>query len=58
MMWFIEDKNLVGFDIFFLKFVFLCIYMYFKVKDVYIYILIEREREVVKERESFIGKEW
>lgn len=43
-MWFIEDKNLVGFDIFFLKFVFLCIYMYFKVKDVYIYILRERER--------------
>lgn len=44
MMWFIEDKNLVGFDIFFLKFVFLCIYMYFKVKDVYIYIERKRER--------------
>lgn len=53
MMWFIEDKNLVGFDIFFLKFVFLCIYMYFKVKDVYIYILRERERGVVKEREFY-----
>lgn len=58
MMWFIEDKNLVGFDIFFLKFVFLCIYMYFKVKDVYIYILRERERERLLKRESFIGKEW
>lgn len=50
MMWLIEDKNLVGFDIFFLKFVLSRTYTYFKAKDAHTHTPREREREVAKER--------
>lgn len=48
MMWFIEDKNLVGFDIFFLKFVLSRTYTYFKAKDAHTHT--PRERGCQRER--------
>lgn len=53
MMRFIEDKNLVGFDILFLKFVLSRTYTYFKAKDAHTHTPREREREVAKEREFY-----
>lgn len=54
MMWLIEDKNLVGFDIFFLKFVLSRTYTYFKAKDAHTHTPRERERERLPKRERVL----